>query len=30
MLSMFVDVRKKKATQPAVERKPRKKVSKKV
>lgn len=29
-LSMFVDVRKKKATQPAVERKPRKKVSKKV
>lgn len=30
MLSMFVDVRKKKATQLAVERRPRKKVSKKV
>jgi hypothetical protein len=30
MLSMFVDVRKKKAVQPAVERRPRKKVSKKV
>jgi hypothetical protein len=29
-LQMFVDVRKKKAIQPAVERRPRKKVSKRV